>query len=317
MEFVQSLLERVERRLGAGQHPALLEEPQPLPLPLQPASGHLQEPSPYVREMRQKFSSIGHHQFGGGRRGGGTKVGHEVGNGEVPLVSDGGDDGLLGGEYGPSHLLVVEGPKFLDGASPSGDDYDLHPLDAVGDFDGPNDGGRGLLALHQRGHHHDVGGRKPSSDDGNQVPHRRTHGRGDQRNLLGIPRERPLPRLVEKPLRLQLPLQLLELQPQNSRPQGQEGGDVKLVTAPLLEDGDVSSGQNLHPITRLESQLRRPLPPHHAVNHRLLVLEREVEVSRSVALIVGNFSPHPNVLKQWVALQEVFDVAGEFGDGED
>ena len=59
----------------------------------------------------------------GGRRGRGrAQVGHEVGDGEVGLVPDGGDGGDLRGGEGARHQLFVEGPEVLEAAAAAGHD---------------------------------------------------------------------------------------------------------------------------------------------------------------------------------------------------
>ena len=51
--------------------------------------------------------------LGGGGRGGGAEVGDEVGDGEVSLVSDGRDDGEIGGGDDAGEGFVVEGRRGL------------------------------------------------------------------------------------------------------------------------------------------------------------------------------------------------------------
>jgi hypothetical protein len=69
-------------------------------------------------------------ELGGGGWGGGAEVGDEVGDGEVGLVADGGDDGELAGGDGAGEGLVVEGGEVFERAPATGDE------DEVGSFRG-------------------------------------------------------------------------------------------------------------------------------------------------------------------------------------
>ena len=72
-------------------------------------------------------------QLGGGGGRGRAQVGHEVGDGEVGLVSYAADDRHRAGGDGAGQLLVVEGPQILDGAAAA------HQQDEV-------DGWRGFMS---------------------------------------------------------------------------------------------------------------------------------------------------------------------------
>ena len=67
----------------------------------------------------------GGDELGGGGGRGGAQVGDEVGDGEVGLVADGGDDGQLGGGDGAGEGLVVEAGEIFDGAAAAGDDDEV------------------------------------------------------------------------------------------------------------------------------------------------------------------------------------------------
>ena len=67
----------------------------------------------------------GGDEFGGGGGGGSAEVGDEVGDGEVGLVADGGDDGELGGGDGAGEGLVVEAGEVFDGAAAAGDEDEV------------------------------------------------------------------------------------------------------------------------------------------------------------------------------------------------
>ena len=78
-----------------------------------------------VGEMLGDFVlGLGDELGGGGGRGG-AEVGGEVGDGEVGLVADGGDDGELGGDDGAGDAFGVEGGEIFKRASAPGEDDEV------------------------------------------------------------------------------------------------------------------------------------------------------------------------------------------------
>src|SRR6185312_6163616 len=67
----------------------------------------------------------GSDEFGGGGRCGSAKIGYKVGDGEVRLVPDCGDDGNLGCGDGAGEELVIEAGEVFDRAAAAGEDNDI------------------------------------------------------------------------------------------------------------------------------------------------------------------------------------------------
>src|SRR5205814_8660081 len=65
------------------------------------------------------------HHLGGRGRGRRAEVRHEVGNRDVDLMADGGDDRDWGGDDRPGHALLVECPEILDRSASATDDDDI------------------------------------------------------------------------------------------------------------------------------------------------------------------------------------------------
>ncbi len=81
---------------------------------VQQAIDTLRQPFPRGCDPLLQVDEIGNSQLGGGRRGRGAQVGHEIGDGEIGFVTDAADHGAPAGGNRPRHTLVVEGPKLLE-----------------------------------------------------------------------------------------------------------------------------------------------------------------------------------------------------------
>ncbi len=80
---------------------------------------------------RVRTTSLG----GGGRRGG-AHVGGEIGDGEIGLVADAGDDGNGAGGNGARDGFFVESPEVFERAAAAREDENVGKLLAVEIFDG-------------------------------------------------------------------------------------------------------------------------------------------------------------------------------------
>ena len=85
---------------------------------LQPLLQQLQRPQP----MRTGFS----HQFSRRRWRGHPQIGHEVGDGEVGLVTDTADDGHRALRHRARQAFIVEGPQVLHRAAATHQQDDIH-----------------------------------------------------------------------------------------------------------------------------------------------------------------------------------------------
>ena len=93
----------------------------------------------------------GGDQLGGGGGRGGAQVGDEVGDGEVGLVADGGDDGKLGGGDGFGEEFGVEGRQVFERAAAAGDDDEVGVAGAIEICDAGGDFGGSGFSLNERG----------------------------------------------------------------------------------------------------------------------------------------------------------------------
>ena len=102
-------------------------------------------------------------------RCGRTQVGNKIGDRDVRLVADGGDDRNLGFRDRICHTFIVEGPEVLNGtAAPSGDDQIRHMI-AVGIAQGADNLRRGLRSLHPHSQQHNLCQRIPLAQNPQHV----------------------------------------------------------------------------------------------------------------------------------------------------
>ena len=76
-------------------------------------------------KLGQKFLAGRGDQLGGGAGGGCAQIGYEVGDGEVGLVADGGNDGDFRAGDGSGEDFLVKVPEVFEGTSAAPDDQDF------------------------------------------------------------------------------------------------------------------------------------------------------------------------------------------------
>ena len=162
------------------------------------------------REPGADVIPVGHGDLRGVRRRGRPRVRDIVGDGDVRLVTDGGDDGDLRFIDGTRHTLVVERPEVLDGAAAAARDDEVRDLIPVCVAQRADDLRRGLGSLHAHAEELDLRQRPARAEDAEHIMHRRAGGRGDDGDGLRVFRQRLFVRGIEKPLALQLRLELLK-----------------------------------------------------------------------------------------------------------
>jgi hypothetical protein len=89
---------------------------------------------------------IGEGQLGGGRRGGGPNVGHQIRKGDVSLVPDGGDRGHRHRRERAAHGLVVERGEIQPVTAPTRQDTEIG-VEAVDQPQGSDELLDGAVAL--------------------------------------------------------------------------------------------------------------------------------------------------------------------------
>ena len=190
---------------------------KPLALPRQPASAALElrvhrelEPSSRRGEHGVELGEIRHDERAGCGRRRRARVGGEVAERRVLLVTDRRHDGDAGGGDGAHDGLVAEREEVLEAPAAAGEHDDVH-LGVRGQrCERGDDRVRGALALHARLAHDDPRRRESRTDRRDEVAASRGVRTGEDPDRTRDAWQPALPLGREEPLRGELPLQLLE-----------------------------------------------------------------------------------------------------------
>src|SRR5439155_9134631 len=241
--------------------------------------------------------------LGSGRRSGRAGIGDEVGDGEVGLVADAGDNGDRAGVNGAGDDLFVEGPELLDGAAAAGDDDGVDAPDAVELADGLGDADRRLCALDGRGREDDFGEGPAAGEDVRDVMEDGAGGRGNDADAGGEAGQGAFAGLVEKAVGGELLPEAFEFRLASAHSGRLYEIDDQLHVAALLVEGDAAVGEHLG--AAFERRAAVLALEHDASNLSVRILEGEVDVAALGACEVGDLALHPEVGEPEVALKEV------------
>ena len=208
-----------------------------------------------------------------------AQVGSEIAQGRVGLMPHGRDDRDRAVRDRAHHHLFVERPQILDRPAAARDD------DEIGSRHRAIRGDR-IEAAHRRRHlfrralplhldrpDDDMAGAailQPVQDIADHRAGRRRH-HPDRARQIG---QRDLALAIEQPLARQLGLQFLEQRHQRARAGQLHPLDDDLIFRPAGIGGQLAGRDHLDPVLRRKGE-RVHLPlPHHAVDHRGIVLQR-------------------------------------------
>ena len=238
----------------------------------------------------------GGDEFGCGGRRGSAKVGYEVGDGEVGLVADGGDDGELRRGDGAGEGLVVEAGEVFHGAAASRDDdgvdkfrMRVEPADACG----YRAAARG--ALHGCGVDEEVEAGVAATGYGDDVADNRAGGRGDDADALREGWEWALAVGVEEAFGEEAGLELLEGELERSGAAGLQRFGDELELAAALVDGDAAADEDGEAVGGAEAEELRLAAEEDDGELSFAVLESEVDVAGGSGAAVGDLAFDPEV----------------------
>ena len=123
----------------------------------------------------------------------------------------------------------------------------------------------------------------------------------------------PFARRVEQALGRELWPPLLEQGHQRADAGRLDALDDELVLRAARIGGQPAGADHLQPVGRLERELGQRAAPRHRVDQRLIVLEREVEMSRGSALESRQLAAHAHEAIR--LLDRPLQREGELGDG--
>ncbi len=251
----------------------------------------LRELLPQIGQVAVKLEARTHDEFGGGGRSGGAQVGREIGNGEVGLMPDAGNDGNRTRSNGPRDDLFVEGPEVAEGSHRRAtEDEDIDELFAIEIFDGGDDFAGRFLALHAHGIDDEVQIRKAAAQDAHYVAHGRAARRGDQADALREHGQRLFARGVEQSFGFEALLQLVEGKLERAESHRLDVLDVNLVFAASLVNADRAADRHVQAVLGTKLQADELLAKADAANLRASVLQREVEMAGLRRMGVRDFS---------------------------
>ena len=258
---------------------------------------------PQFAQPRRQFGAHRHRHFGGGGRGRRAAVGGEIDQSGVGLVPDRADQRNRAVGNSADHLLLVERPQILDRPTPARDD------DQVGArhrpvLDQPVEPanrrrylGRRALALDRHRPDDDMGRKtigQPVQYVANHRSGRRRH-HPDHARQIG---QGPLARFVEQPLGGQGAAALVEQRHQRAFAGQLHPADHHLVFRAAGVSGQLAGDNHLGAILGAEGEAGGRTLPHHRVDARRLVLQREIAMARGMAFPPRNLAAHPHPVER-------------------
>ncbi len=231
-------------------------------------------------------------------------------------MPDGGNHRDRAGGDGAHDDFLVERPQILDRTAAARDDHQIGP--PVGG-QGPKAGDRRrhlfgrALALHQHRPDRDMA-RKPVGQPVQNVADHRPGGRGDDADPPGQKGQRPLARRIEQPFGRELRLQPFEQLHQRARPGQFQPFDDDLIFGPARIGGQPPGRDHLDPVFGAKGEARHAAFPHHRVDHRLIVLQRQIGMARGRALEPADLAAQPHLAEP--VLDHALQRLGKFGHAE-
>ena len=274
--------------------------PQPLVQPIDPAA---------------EFILGRDDELGSRRRSRRAEVGDEVGNGDVGLVADAGDDRHGNARDGACDHLLVERPEIFDRSAAAREDDDVDASDTANLPQRARHVRRRVRALHPRRAYDQMDVRVASTEHVDDVADGRAVERGDDADLARQRRQRPLARRVEEPLVLQPFLQLIERELQRAEAVRLEVLAHELVLALRLVHRDLAARDDSKTVFRLELQISERGAEDDRADLRSTVLQREIQVSGRIPhAAAGQLAFDPDLVE--LLLDQVAEADRKVGDRE-
>ena len=239
------------------------------------------QPARSLVEEASARGRVGHDHLGGLRRRGRARVGGEVDERDVDLVTDGADDRDAARRDVAHERLVVERQEIVLRAAATADDDDVHVRHALQHPEGAPYALGGAGALHLRRREEDARAAATKRDLADVVDHRALRARDDA-NDARIVRERPLLLGREEALGLQLLLQQLERLEERALPRRLDAIADELQLAAGRPVRRLAAHAHARAVLDQRATARRDLRPIEDDVDRgvlALVLQREVDVA--------------------------------------
>ncbi len=266
-------------------------------------------------EVLIEFAASLNDEFGGGGRSGGAHVGNKIGDGEIGLVADAGDDrkGTLGD--GASDDFFVEGPEIFERPATTNEENDVDGVGAREVAKGVDDLCGRTFALNANGIEGEMDVGKAAGEDADHIADGGAGGRGDESDAAREKRERLLAGGVKEAFGFKAALELFEGELEGATAERLHGLDVNLIFAADFVDGDGAANGDFEAVfgTKLHAALL--LLEEDAADLGALVLEGEIDVTGSGFAAVGDFALDGDVSE--IFAKEIANARGEIADGKD
>ncbi len=270
-----------------------------------------------VRKLGGQFAPHRHGALGGGGRGGGAIVGGIVDEGPVGLVADRRDQGDAAFSSGAHHDLLIEAPQVLKAAAATRHDEEIgagegaafdERIEAV---DRRGHLGGALLALDSHRPYQHMAG-KAVGEAVEDVADYSTSGRGDDADDGGDEGQRLFSGFIEQALGGELFLALFQKRHEGAFARRLQGLDDDLVFRLAGKGGDAPGDDHLHALLGAKAQGARGSLPNDGGQHRLVVLQVEIDVTGAGGGNTPHLAAHPDMAE--CVLKGALEGLGEFGD---
>ena len=289
---IQPLARPREQAFRLGQHPRQLRQ---VPLAVFQALAETgQHAALEIHGLRQKLGPHRHRQFGGSGRCGGAHVRNEINQRGVSLMPHRRDQRDHAGRRGAHHRLIVEGHQVFHRPTTARHDDQVGPgHERIEAGDGGGDFGGGLLALHRhRPQQHPTG--KARFQPVHDVADHRAGGRGDHPDHVGQKRQLLLAGGIEQAFGGQLLAPLLQHRHQRAQARQLHLLDNDLVARRAGIGGQLAGADHFHARFGPDAQARGDPTPNHRIEHRLVVLQVEIDMAGGMEFQARNLAPHPD-----------------------
>lgn len=274
------------------------------------------QPIGQALDVTQDVQVVSHRQLDGSSRRRRAKISHQIGDRRIGFVSDAGDDRSPKRKHCERDLLVVEGPKIFDGASPSGQD-DHITTQLVG-FLQSSDDLRGCVRTLDKAFQNGQSCHRPPEMEGfEDVLKRSGLLARDDGEVLGIHRQRLFPTVIEATLLIQFALESFVT-------------DIEVADTGILHaenaalqgtldwiDRDGSPNQHRVPFLGHEIDLFGVALKHDAGDLGTLVFKREVPMPAAMRGEVGDFPFQIKSPERIIEFQGRLNGLDEGADGID
>ena len=277
-------------------------------------SGSAFEPGAEGGDFVAPLGPVAGEKLGGSAGGGRAQIGDKVGDGEVGLMSHGGDGGHAARGQGAGDDFFVEGPEVFEAAATAGDDEEIDLLPGAEGGDGFGDFLRGAGALDADAPNEDADAGGTALEDAEHVlQHGALQGcdhaddfREDGQGALAVE--------VEEVLSGEAAFEFLEALLEAALAARADFGDLNLVLAARFVDGDGATDEHGLAILQGKADPAGLALEHDGGEGGGGVLEGEVEMARAGGAEVGDLARDPDFAE--VFLEQVADRGSQVGDRE-